>query len=311
MNLLQAIVNLFRFDRANWKAVFLCFLTAIVFWLFNAFNKNYATNVKFPLHFEYNHEFFVSVKALPSQVSINVTGNGWDLFRNHLGLKIPELSITLERPLEIKKIVGASLPPVFSPQVGKLHINYIVTDTLRIQLDEKDAHRFKVVIDLKSISFREGFGRTSPIVILPDSVELEGPKSTLHEMDSILISPSVSRLDQNFNEDIEVPLEEHSIKRNPPLVKVMFEVGPVVVVTKKLKLIVKNSLAAGALKIFPDSIEGSFRIPVKRVEEFNLLIKEMNAEVDGRSFKNQNEVLPRVKKASNYMEVIRLDSIRK
>ena len=125
MNLIRVIGNLFRFDRANWKAVVLCFVAAGVFWLFNAFNKTYATTIKFPLHFDYNHDKFVPVTPLPNHININVSGNGWDLFRNQLGLKLPELTISLERPLEVKKIVGATLPPLFQHQMGKLQINYL------------------------------------------------------------------------------------------------------------------------------------------------------------------------------------------
>ena len=61
MNFLRAIGNMLRFDRANWKAVMLCFFAALVFWLFNAFNKNYAANIRFPLRFEYNQWAYFSI----------------------------------------------------------------------------------------------------------------------------------------------------------------------------------------------------------------------------------------------------------
>ncbi len=307
MNLLRTIGNMLRFDRANWKAVILCFVAALVFWLFNAFNKNYATNIHFPLHFEYNRDLFVPVKAPPHQININVSGNGWDLFRNRLGLKLPELIIPLEHPMEVKKIVGASLPPMLQHQLGKLHINYLVTDTLRLQLDEKDFHRFKVVVDLNGFSFRAGFGRVSPVVVLPDSVTLEGPKSVLHAMpDSIAVSITGKQVNQNFNDEVELLIENtESIKRDPPLVKVMFEVGPVIVVKERLKLVqIKTSQ-----RNFPDSVTAWFKIPSKRAEEFKLLSSEMSAKVN---LKNRvgDLVIPSILKAPAYAELVRIDTLR-
>jgi hypothetical protein len=310
MNLLRVIGNMLRFDRANWKAVTLCFVAALVFWLFNAFNKNYATNIRFPLRFEYNHDLFVPVSTLPHQININVSGNGWDLFRDRLGWKLPELSIPLEHPLEVKKIVGASLPPMLQHQLGKLHINYLVTDTLRLQLDEKDFHRFKIVADLKDFSFREGYGRVSPVVVLPDSVTLEGPKNVLHSMpDSITVSISGKQINQNFNDDVEVLLTNtENIKRDPPLIKVIFEVGAVMVVRKQMKLLAVNSTQKNAL---PDSISAWFKIPSKRSDEFKLISNEMNAVIGSKDFSTGNLIIPSVSKVPTYAELVKIDTLLK
>jgi hypothetical protein len=308
MNFLRAIGNLLRFDRANWKAVMLCFVTALVFWLFNAFNKNHSANIRFPLHFDYNHDQFVPVVALPRQISINVSGTGWDLFRDQLGWKLPELNIPLERPLEVKKIVGASLPPMLQHQLGKLHINYLVTDTLRLQLDEKDFHRFKVSVRLTDFSFKEGFGRVSPLVVLPDSVTLEGPKSVLHTMpDSILVSITGKQVNQNFNNEVELLIDNtENIKRDPPLVKVMFEVGQVTVVKNRLKLTQINTQQK---KLLTDSISAWFKIPSKRAEEFKLLSNEMSAKINMKNVMG-DLVIPSVLKAPSYAELVKIDTLK-
>jgi YbbR domain-containing protein len=307
MNLLRAIGNLFRFDRTNWKAVVLCFVGALVFWVFNAFNKNHTANIRFPLHFEYNRDKYVQVKELPHQVNINVSGNGWDLFRNQWGLKQPELTIPLERPTEVKKIVGASLPPLLQHQLGKLHINYLITDTLRLQIDEKDFHRFKVVVDHSNLSFRKGFGKVSPIVILPDSVTLEGPKSILHSMsDSITVSISGKQINQNFNEEVELlPGNEENIKRNPPLIKIMIEVGPVMIVERRLKLTDHSQK-----NLLVDSLSAWFQIPTKRKEEFDLISKEMKAVINKKKFSEEGEAIPHILKMPSYAELVKIDTLK-
>jgi len=306
MNLLRVIGNLLRFDRANWKAVILCLFAATTFWLFNAFNKNHTANIKFPLRIEYDREKFIPVNALPDQVNMHVSGNGWDLFRNQLGLKLPELTITLEHPLDVKKIVASSLQSMFQPQVGKLRINFLVTDTLRIQIDEKDFHKYKVEVDLSNFTFKKGYGRISPVVVLPDSITLDGPKSVLHNLpESLPITIEGNSSDQNFNDEVEVMVKEENITRNPPLVKVMFEVGPVIDVKTRLPLTSKLKKFS-----FADSVDAWFRIPARREEEFKEWAKGISAILPSGKVGSYEMNMPRISKLPLYSQLIKIDSVK-
>src|SRR5688572_25830847 len=134
MSFLNSIFNILRFNRRNWKAVVLCVFTATVFWFFNALNKTYTTNINFPLTFDYDKENFIPVQSLPQTVRLNVTGNGWELFKRSTGVKQDPLQLPLERPGEIKKIEGSGLRLPFSSQVDGLQINHVLSDTIHIDL---------------------------------------------------------------------------------------------------------------------------------------------------------------------------------
>jgi len=305
MSFFRVLGNLLRFDRANWKAILLCVLAASIFWLFNAFNKNHVANIEFPLRFEFDQEKFVPIDELPGRIGINVSGNGWDLFRNQFGLKIPVLAIPLDRPLETKKIVSESLTSVFQPQLEKLTINFLISDTLRLQIDEKDFHKFKVNPDFTDFSFEEGFGRTSPIVILPDSVVLTGPKSLLHQMpDFVSVKIRGESTDQNISEQLEILMERQTFVVEPPSVKVMFEVGRVIDFKATLKL---NS----KMKTLPsDSIDAWFRIPAKREEEFKSVLAEISAIVSAQTPDQDGVVRPTLQNSPAFAELIRMDTVR-
>jgi hypothetical protein len=305
MSFFRVLGNLLRFDRANWKAIVLCVLAASVFWLFNAFNKNHVTTIEFPLRFEFDQEKFVPIDELPDRIGINVSGNGWDLFRNQFGLKVPVLVITLDRPVETTKIVSASLVPLLQPQLEKLTINFLSSDTLRLRIDEKDFHKFKVEPDFTDFSFEEGFGRTSPIVILPDSVVLTGPKSLLHQMpDFVSVKIRGESTDQNVSEQLEILMERQTFVVEPPSVKVMFEVGRVIDFKATLKLTSK-------MKTLPsDSIDAWFRIPAKREEEFKNLLSEINAIVSTQTPDQDGVVKPTLQNNPAFAELIRMDTVR-
>jgi hypothetical protein len=309
VNLFRVFVNLFKFNRTNWKAVALCFLAATVFWFFNAINKEYSTNVRFPLHFEFNNEKFVRAKALPQDVNINVKGNGWDLLRSSsYGLKRPRLVIPLERPGEVKKIVCSTLPPLLASQLGRLQINYVVTDTLFLDIEPKDVHKFKATIDEKSILYKEGYGRISPVVILPDSIHLEGPKSLLHDLpDSILLRYSGKKIGENFRESIEVITTNEMVKRDPPVVEVMFEVGEVILVNRKVKLEVTMPSFA-QLSLSSDSVSYQVQIPKSRNDDFQQ--QTITAALDLRKAKKGTmKVRPLLRGFPPYAQLLRADSL--
>ncbi len=311
MNFPRVFVNLFQFNRTNWKAVALCVLAAVIFWIFNAFNKNYTTNIRFPLRFDYNQERYVPVGALPHQISINVSGNGWDLFRKSVGVRLPDLTIPLDRPLEVRKIVGSTLPPLFINQVDGLQINYILADTLRLQIDEKDSHRFKLYLDLSKVSFREGFGRISKISIVPDTITLEGPKSLLHQFsDSLMISLPQTILDKAFREELEIVIpHSESLSRNPPVVTVMFEVGALEIIEANVKVSLIN-IPASVKSSFVDSVKMTVRIPSVRKIDFQSDLINVSAQVDLRSkSRGTQKVYPELIGMPIYAEVISLDSL--
>jgi hypothetical protein len=305
MRFFRVLGNLLRFDRANWKAVVLCILAASIFWLFNAFNKNHVATIKFPIRFEYDQAKYIPIEALPTQIGINVSGNGWDLIRNQLGLKLPLLVIPLDRPTDAKKIVAASLSPLLQPQLEKLLINFLISDTLRLRLDEKDFHKFKVKPDFTDFSFRKGFGKISPVVILPDSVTLEGPKSVLHQMpDYVFVKVEGDAVDKNHSAQLEIFVATENVTLNPTRVKVLFEVGQVVDVERKLKLVSK-------IKTTPsDSVMARFRIPVKREEEFKNQLTEMTAIVAPQPPDPFGIVSATIRNTPSYAEVISIDTVR-
>jgi hypothetical protein len=309
----RVLNNLFRFNRTNWKAVSLCFLAATVFWFFNALNKNYAANVRLPLQFEFDHQKFIATRPLPHNVYVNVSGNGWDLLRKTLGLKMPAVLIALERPVEVKKIVGSTLPPLLASQLGTLTINHVVTDTLYVSIEPKDSTRMKVLVDPREITFKKGYGRTSPIVVLPDTIQLEGPVSVIRQMtDLMVITLPSKRLSSNYREQVEVIVKrDETIKRNPPVVEVMFEVGEVTEVPEVIELELLNVAPYTHIMQDKDSVECVLQVPNNRMDDFRQSVSGIKAAIDLKEARQGGrKVLPLVKGLPSYVMVVRIDSVR-
>lgn len=312
MNFFRVIFNLFHFNRTNWKAVILCFFAAVIFWLFNSLNKNYAIDLQFPVRFTFDEARFIPASPLPGSVSMNVSGNGWDLLRRSLGFNLPQMVIPLEKPTEVKKIVGSTLPVLLAGQLGRLQINYVVTDTLHLTLDTKIKRKVKVVVTEEKFSFAEGFDRSSPIVILPDSIELEGAKGVLHKVpDSVVLEIALNRISKDVKEKVEVffPGDER-LNKVPPEVIVMFEVAEWVRVSKPLKLELLNLPSGVRMNLANDSITCSALIPKDKVLEFNQTSLAQAALIDLQGLKRgERKILPQVVGLPAYARTIVVDSV--
>jgi len=306
----RIIVNLFQFNRTNWKAVVLCIAAATVFWLFSELNNKHTANLRFPLYFNFDRERYVPMD-MPQNIALNVSGNGWELLRNNLGIRVMPLEITLDRPTEVKKIVASTLASVFSGQLNSLEIHHVLTDTLYVQVEPHDVHKFKIRADLSKISFRKGYGRISSVVLHPDTIELAGPKSIVHGLpDSITVVASPKRISENYSEELEVMVPS-KVERNPSVIDVMFEVGEIVEIKKNIKLEFTHIPEKANLSLREDSILYSLLIPKRDADKINVVFKDAKAIVDLSDLKKgESKLVPTLQGLPPYVQKTSSDTLR-
>jgi len=310
MNVFRSIVTLFHFNRTNWKAVALCLAAASVFWFFNALNRTYSTNIRFPMQFEFDQQKFAAAQPLPTNILINVSGNGWDLFRKYFGVRVPVLTIPLERPAETRRIVASTLPSVLTPQVGSLNINFVAQDTIRLRIENRISRKFRLKADDDWVTYKDNLGRISPIVISPDTVELNGPQSVLSGLaDTLVLALRVARVDKNFREQVEVDLQEQQfVKRNPPVVEVHFEVGEIATIERPVRL--RTDKFPWGIVAGRDSVNYRFRIPVKYREQFQSANLYAILDINGLRKGDSRSFMPSIVGVPEYAQVAGVDSVR-
>jgi hypothetical protein len=309
MRLFTSILNIFRFNRRNWKAVVLCIFAATVFWFFNALNKSYTTNINFPLSFDYNQDNFVPVRTLPAQVRLNVTGNGWDLFKRSTGVKVVPLEIPLERPSDVKKIVGNTLQPFFSSQVDGMQLNFVLTDTLYVDLEPKAGRYIRLTMDSIQFSLKKGYGLVSAVSIKPDSIYVEGPQPLINRIKApFKLRLRQRNIDENFSEDVEIDLPQSDvIKRDPPTVAIKFEVDRMINLMDSIKLAAEN-IPPTISNIEETWIPVTLEVP--EGTNMNELLKDVRAVMDLKNFKRgAARILPQVKGLPPFTRVVKIDSV--
>ena len=182
---------------------------AAIFWLFTALSKEYDTTIAYPVNWQFDNELYIVVDELPDKININVQGLGWNLIRASSGLNIVPIPIILNNPLASKKLAGVSLTNRVDNELEKLKLNYVLDDTLYLNIDQRGTRSFAIYVDSANISMDENYRIISSITCEVDIMELEGPLTMLNNIksDSFLVTIKEQQINNDFSEQIEFEIE--------------------------------------------------------------------------------------------------------
>jgi hypothetical protein len=302
-------VNIFRFDRTNWKAVALCLVAATVFWFFNALNKEHTATISYPIEFQYDQAKFIPVKSLPSKVGLNLTGSGWDLLRKSLGFKVTPLQFSLEKPAETKKIPPATVLPLAAVQLGQIKVNHVASDTLLISIEPKSTRNIKLAINPGHLRFELGYGISGPLTISPDSVMIEGPLSLIQEFpDSLVLAFPPGRISQDVKTEVDLSAPNDALMIKPLTATVQFEVSELEDITRSVKVIILPA-APYRYQSSADSLTVKLRLPGKLKGSLTNAFGFV-AVVDLRALDpGVSKVAPSIKGIPDFAQLLFVDSI--
>ena len=216
-------------NTKDWKVIVLCVIAATTFWFFNALNKNdYTTVINYPIEFIFDNpnDSLITVKSPPEKIAMDVSGRGWILFRKTFWFNYEPIKIELSSPADTRFLTRGSMLPVIEPQLSDLKVNYIVDDTIFIDIERRVSKKLKVFVDSAAISMEENHRITSSIRYRPDSVLVAGPMSVIKGLPMRMeLEIDEDDIDAEFNDRIDANvLQLPLITYYPEKVAVTFEV---------------------------------------------------------------------------------------
>lgn len=210
----------------NWKVVLLSFLGATTFWFFNALNKDYSALISYPIEFDFQTDSVAILDPLPDKVKVDVSSGGWNLFRRTLWFSVTPIRISLDNPTDIKFLTRSTLLPIVTEHLNDLEVNYLLTDTLFINVERKEVKKVNIKVDSANISLDNNYRIISPIEISPDTVSIYAPVSVLKTLgEEYYVMLSENRIDEDTKDRVEIPLPYPDLmKAVPSQVEVTFKV---------------------------------------------------------------------------------------
>ena len=199
---------------------------ATTFWLFRALNEQHSAMISYPIEFVFNRDSTVVMNPLPTAIKIDVSSGGWNLFRRTLIFGVDPLKVELDNPSEVNFLTQSFLSPIVEDQLEGLKINYIVTDTLFLNIERKITKRMRLKVDSLNLSLEKDYQLISSIDIRPDHMILIGPESIINSFETDFdITPDDNDIDEDFDSRVEVPIVfKDLIQSDPSEVNVSFEV---------------------------------------------------------------------------------------
>ncbi len=166
------------------------------------------------------------VKEPPREVSINVTGGGWQLFKSTVSLRVAPVIIAPENPVQTQYLTASNLLTIVSGQLNDLNINYVATDTIFFKIEPYLEKRLPIRVDSANIGLRENYFITTPVLLEPDSVTFRGPISLIRQLPEVFtVSLINANINGNYDEQLSLDMFSSSlIKKQPEVIHLKFDV---------------------------------------------------------------------------------------
>ena len=209
------------------KIFFYCFITGFLIWFFNELNNRSNVSMYYPINFKYDiKEEYIEVLSPPDAIQISINGTGWNLLRNILKINIQAIEYNINKPLQTKFILSNSLLPSVSQSLENVNLNYIVTDSIFLNIENKMGKELDVLIDSSKILIADGFERVSDFTLSHNKIYIEGPQSIINSLPNtyLLKSDKIINLSSNFDEDIIIEKIDKDVLVNPESINLSFKI---------------------------------------------------------------------------------------
>lgn len=262
--------SIIRPSNKDLKIVILCIIGATIIWFLSALNKNYTTVIKCPIELSYVNDSTIEVINPPRNVQVNVSGVGWDLLKESLSFGRDPLLISVENPIETKRIAGYTIQPLLSQHLSSLNLNFVVTDTIYFDIQRLRKKKLFVYVDSSKISLQKSHQIISPLNVSPDSVTITGHESLITTLsDTLSIQLPQDEIDNDYAEKIYIDNFDLSlVSFSPSEIDISFYVSEFVNHYTDLEVQLVNFPMDSSAYIEPGSVQSSFLIQEEIQDNF-------------------------------------------
>lgn len=221
--------NMKDMQQWDWRAIIICATVALVFWIFNSLNDNHTTYLEYPLDFQVSEENVVTITPPPAYLTVNVSGNGWNLLKRSLDMDVEPEVISLDNYRSIlgnNYISTKSLISSIATKLKDLQVNFLLEDSLYFHFDTISTTQVRLAIDSSALNLAPGYQIVSDIQITPQNLVISGPSDMISTLDdTLLLDLQKINIASPVNEQVPVNFPEHRmLKVNRTRVKVQFSV---------------------------------------------------------------------------------------
>lgn len=249
---------------------------SVIFWLMNAFSKNYSTEIQYPIRYRNFPGDKVLIGEMPGNLSIRVYAHGYTLLRHKLSARYIPINFNVQS-FSLNRFPSADSSLYFietrfareyiSKQLNsEFEILDIKPDTLFFPFTEIVSKKVDVRLSAAYKPDNQFVFRGDPEII-PDSVVVSGPEFMIDTLASVFTSEDKETM---IDSDTEIQIRLKDIKHistETEVVTVRFRVEKFTEKTLKVPLTIVNLPDSLNLRLFPSNVEVSCQVGLSNFEK--------------------------------------------
>lgn len=307
-------INFKQFRDRKFKKrlpVFLFFLAiSTVLWFFNALNKNYSSELNFPVTFTDMPSDKVNVSELPKKLKIKINADGFTILSHKfssnfmpLKIKVNLLKMKQLSPKDSSKyyVLTSTINQILESQFNKnFKVEKIKPDSLYFYFTHVTERKFPVKL-VSEINFKNQFMLKNDIILSPDSIKVKGAASVLDTITYIYTKKLVlEELSQDYSRQISLqPIENVEFLQDKIDVRIETEEYTEVKISVPIEVI--NVPDTINVKIFPNKVGITYLVGFSNYEK--ILEHEFRAVIDYSANEDLNNSKLQVQIVSQPMNV--------
>lgn len=171
-NINQFIKDFLKSERA---ILLLCMSIALVFWLIVQLSQLHKTTVFVPLTIQ-TPKGLILKNEPPKSLKITLSSKGWSLFSGNYRKQLKQLKLSIRRD---QKYNYQQLQQIIKSKISdKIKITSVYPNSISFELDQFIKKKVPVKAN-ESVETVNQFQLSNKIQLLPDTVEIYGPKSLI------------------------------------------------------------------------------------------------------------------------------------
>lgn len=248
-----------------------CLVIATILWFLNTLNKEYITELTYPIRYSDLPKGKLLVSEPPKNMTLEIKAHGFALLRYSIGTSFLPIVVNVNSLLDRKDLLEytintADIKERISTQLNSdIKLLSIKPETITFKFSKFESKKVPVIPQV-NYSLKRQYMLKNDISVTPDYVEISGPASILDTLKGVYTSPiKLKDLSKDVTKNVsfaEIPGTQ--ISESDAKVKV--EVERFTESKKKATIKVNNLPDSLLIRLFPQNIDFTFDIGLSRYE---------------------------------------------
>lgn len=249
----------------------ICVIIATVLWFLNALNKEYTTEITYPIKYTELPKGKLLVSEPPKEMTLAIKAHGFALLRYSISTSFLPIVLNVSSLLDKKDLLEytintSEIKDRISTQLNTdIQLISIKPESITFKFSRFESKRVPVIPRVE-YTLKRQYMLKNDISVTPNHVAISGPVSILDTLKAVYTEPiSLKNLSKEVTKTVSFE-EIYGTQINENDAKVKIEVERFTESKKTVPLVVKNLPDSLLIRLFPHSIDVTFDVGLSRYE---------------------------------------------